>query len=168
MLQTTSLEFSQQKGLQFRATKGENIWQTHARQQGQTRSLWQPRRQNESGRKNGQFRAPLTQTPLQFGLFCSYGLRFWLIVDKNTVFSSMSRLFSCCFCFCLAKVSTSFYHAFLLRLFSCTSSQPCFLGRGAVVLLCSIVYCCFSLLLFWGCFMIIGVLCCNYWSVCCI
>ena len=53
------------KGSKFGATKGKDIYRKYARHQGQTRSLREPWRQNESVRKNGQFRAHLIQTPLR-------------------------------------------------------------------------------------------------------
>ena len=53
------------KGCKFSATKGKDFYRKHARHQGQTSSLWQEWRQNESGRKNGQFWAPLIQTRLR-------------------------------------------------------------------------------------------------------
>ena len=83
------------------------------------------------------------------------------------------------FCFCLAKVSTPFYHAFLLCLFSCTSSQRFF--GGAIILLCSIVYCCFRYdcfgVVLWSLLFILQLLICwlhpirivfdiFYWSYC--
>ena len=48
MLQIISLQVKR-KGRKFSATKGKNIYWRHACHQGQTRSLWHPWCQNESG-----------------------------------------------------------------------------------------------------------------------